>query len=161
MLIRYLIVSLLALSSCFVSAFERQQDGDLDGIRSDLGTLKQSIEQSQSSMQYERTIDGSAYVPEPEHSRDKPAYSYFTIESYDIYTSESGRRMIQALITNHSGGGVELKANQIKAFFGKGKYQSPTRIEQEGRFAQDETQSVTLYFGESKASILGLITRSY
>ncbi|MCG9595871.1 hypothetical protein L1D15_03950 [Vibrio sp. Isolate25] len=38
---------------------------------------------------------------------------------------------------------------------------TPTKIEQDGSFAQGKTKSVTLYFGETDASILGLITRSY
>ncbi|NOH71988.1 hypothetical protein F0225_11660 [Vibrio pectenicida] len=161
MLVRNFCTFLLLLSTFSSFAARNDDEVDLSNIEKSLQGIKESQQQSQDSMHYVRTMNGSQYVPEPKSSRDKPAYSYFSLESYDIYGSQGGKRMVQATITNHSGGGVALKPNQIKAYYGNGYYVSPSRIEQDGHFSQDETQSVTLYFGETKKSILGLLTRSY
>lgn len=154
MLARYLLMTLISVSAVSAHAADGEDKWGL-------GDIKNSIEKSQDTMHYVRTIDGSAYVPEPKHNRDKPSHSYFSLESYDIYSSQGGKRMIQAVVTNNSGGGITLKPNQIKAYFGNDQYVSPSRIEQDGSFAQGETKSVTLYFGETDASILGLLTRAY
>ncbi|MBU2896191.1 hypothetical protein [Vibrio hepatarius] len=161
MLLRNLCILVLLFSSFSSFAIRNDDKVDLSNIEKSLQDLQESQQQSQDSMHYVRSMDGSQYVPEPKSSRDNPAYSYFILESYEIYSSQSGKRMVQATVTNHSGGGVILKPSQIKAFFGNDKYISPTRIDQDGRFAQDETKSVTLYFGKTNESILGLMTRSY
>ena len=152
MLARCLLIASVSLMS--LSSYASIDDSDLNDI-------KNSIEKSQDTMHYVRTVSGSVPVPMPKHNEDKPAYSYYEIVSYDIYSSQGGKRMIQAVITNHSGGGITLKPKQIKAYFSNNQYVEPTRIEQKGKFAQGETKSVTLYFGETDASIIGLLTRSY
>ncbi|MCC2522048.1 hypothetical protein [Vibrio coralliilyticus] len=154
MLARYLLMVIASIGS--FSAYAADNGDDIV-----LGDIKNSIEKSQDTMHYVRTMDGSVYVPEPKQNRDKPAHSYFSLESYDIYSSQGGKRMVQAMVTNNSGGGITLKPKQIKAYFGNEHYVSPTRIDQDGSFAQGETKSVTLYFGETDASILGLLTRAY
>ncbi|CAM3818123.1 hypothetical protein [Vibrio aquimaris] len=161
MMVRNLCALVLLLSSFTSLAAWNNDKVDLSNIEDSLEGIKESQQKSQDSMHYVRTIDGSQYVPEPKSSRDRPAYSYFSLESYDIYSSQGGKRMVQATITNHSGSGVSLKPSQIKAYFGNEQYASPTRIVQDGSFAQEETKSITLYFGESSESILGLLTRSY
>ena len=154
MFARYLLMLLVSVGATSAQAVDSEDKWEL-------GDIKNSIEKSQDTMHYVRTVNGSAYVPEPKHNRDKPSHSYFSLESYDIYNSQGGKRMVQAMVTNNSGGGITLKPNQIKAYFGNDHYVSPSKIEQDGSFAQGETKSVTLYFGETDASILGLITRAY
>ena len=154
MFARYLLMLLVSVGATSAQAVDSEDKWEL-------GDIKNSIEKSQDTMHYVRTVNGSAYVPEPKHNRDKPSHSYFSLESYDIYNSQGGKRMVQAMVTNNSGGGITLKPNQIKAYFGNDHYVSPSKIAQDGSFAQGETKSVTLYFGETDASILGLITRAY
>ncbi|NRB67749.1 MAG: hypothetical protein HRU48_10310 [Vibrio sp.] len=154
MFARYLLMLLVSVGATSAQAVDSEDKWEL-------GDIKNSIEKSQDTMHYVRTVNGSAYVPEPKHNRDKPSHSYFSLESYDIYNSQGGKRMVQAMVTNNSGGGITLKPNQIKAYFGNDHYVSPSKIEQDDSFAQGETKSVTLYFGETDASILGLITRAY
>ncbi|KJY86559.1 hypothetical protein [Vibrio neptunius] len=154
MFARYLLMLLVSVGATSAQAVDSEDKWEL-------GDIKNSIEKSQDTMHYVRTVNGSAYVPEPKHNRDKPSHSYFSLESYDIYNSQGGKRMVQAMVTNNSGGGITLKPNQIKAYFGNDHYVSPSKIDQDGSFAQGETKSVTLYFGETDASILGLITRAY
>ncbi|CAM2946040.1 MULTISPECIES: hypothetical protein [Vibrio] len=154
MFARYLLMLLVSVGATSAQAVDSEDKWEL-------GDIKNSIEKSQDTMHYVRTVNGSAYVPEPKHNRDKPSHSYFSLESYDIYNSQGGKRMVQAMVTNNSGGGITLKPNQIKAYFGNDHYVSPSKIDQDGSFAQGETKSVTLYFGETDASILGLLTRAY
>ncbi|GLT20057.1 hypothetical protein GCM10007938_38400 [Vibrio zhanjiangensis] len=161
MLARTLCSLLILLSSFSSVAALNDKKQYLNNIEDSLQGIQESQQKTQDSMHYVRTMDGSQYVPEPKSRNDKPAYSYFSLESYDIYSSQGGKRMVQATITNNSGGGVSLKPSQIKAYFGNDQYVSPSRIEQDGSFAQGETKSVILYFGETSESILGLLTRSY
>ncbi|EDP58015.1 hypothetical protein [Vibrio sp. AND4] len=154
-------VAALILLCAFSSNVSAKNNGHINNIKNKLGDIQESISQSQDTMQFERNVSGSTFVPEPEHSSDMPSYSYFVIESYDIFRSPSGKSMIQAVVTNNSGGGIELKPSQIKAYFGGQEYLSPSSIEQGGKFAQGETKSVTLHFDENSASILGLMTRNY
>ncbi len=148
------IASLVSFSSHALNFHDKAHNDEFNDI-------KQSIEQAQNSLHYERTINGTGHVPMPKDNSDKPARSYFEVVSYDIYTSQSGKRVIQAIVTNHSGGGIVLKPQQIKAYLSNSTYVEPVRIKQEGRFAQNETKSVTLYFKDTDASILGLVLRSY
>jgi len=154
-------VTILMLLCAFSTSASAENKDDIDNIKNKIGDIQDSISQSQDTMQFVRSVSGSTFVPEPKHSKDMPSYSYFTIESYDIFSSPSGKRMIQAVITNNSGGGIQLKTSQIKAYFGGQVYLSPSSIEQNDKFAQGETKSVTLYFDENSASILGLMTRNY
>ena len=154
-------VTILMLLCAFSTSASAENKDDIDNIKNKIGDIQDSISQSQDTMQFVRSVSGSTFVPEPKHSKDMPSYSYFTIDSYDIFSSPSGKRMIQAVITNNSGGGIQLKTSQIKAYFGGQVYLSPSSIEQNDKFAQGETKSVTLHFDENSASILGLMTRNY
>ncbi|KPA51170.1 hypothetical protein [Photobacterium lucens] len=148
------LASLLSFSSHALNFHDKDPNDELKDI-------KQSIEQAQNTLNYERTVNGAGHAPMPKGNSEKPSRSYFEIVSYDIYTSQSGKRVIQAMVTNHSGGGILLKPQQIKAFLSDNTYVEPVRIEQEGRFTQDETKAVTLHFADTQASILGLVLRSY
>lgn len=134
---------------------------NIEDIKNTIDGIQDSISQSQDTMQFVRSVTSPLKTPQPKHTKDRPAHSYFTIESYNIYSSAAGKRMVQAVITNHSGSGVRLKPEQIKAYFGGQRFISPLSIEQDGTFAQGETKSVTLHFGTNNASVIGLITRSY
>lgn len=107
-------VTTLMLLCAFASSASAESKDDIDNIKNKIGDIQDSLSQSQDTMQFVRSVSGSTFVPEPKHSKDMPSYSYFTIESYDIFSSPSGKRMIQAVITNNSGGGIKLKTSQTK-----------------------------------------------
>ncbi|MGU3812786.1 hypothetical protein [Vibrio diabolicus] len=112
------------------------------------------------SYRYESSGEGGS-TPSPKYSVDKPKHSYFTVDSFDVYSSLNGMRRVHALIRNESGSGVSFKPEHVKAYLGNGTYVSPTKVFQDGPFYQGETKLVTLDFGKQQFPILGLVTRSY
>ena len=94
------------------------------------------------SFRYESSGEGGA-TPAPKYSIDKPKHSYFTVDSFDVYSSLSGMRRVHALVRNESGSGVFLKPEHVKAYLGDGTYVSPTKVYQDGPFYQGETKLIT------------------
>ena len=61
-------------------------------------------------------------------------------------------------MTNQSSGRRELEAKHLVALFADGSRHNPTEFKR--TFKGNETQSITLNFGESKFPILSIYTRN-
>ncbi|AUI87745.1 hypothetical protein BS333_15190 [Vibrio azureus] len=161
MLVKKGLIAAMLVGAFSVHANDLQDKSDLQDVKDTIGDIQESIAQSQDTMRFERSVSPPFNTPEPKYNKDKPSHSYFVLEKYDIYSSAEGERTVQAFITNNSFSGVKLKPSQIKAYFGGQNYVSPISIDQEGSFAQGESKSVTLHFGQHDVPVMGLITRSY
>lgn len=154
--IKSTLVIMIALSpSLLISLDSKAQDEA--GFEVDLTHRADDIS---GSYRYESSGEGGN-TPSPKYSADKPKHSYFTVDSFDVYSSLSGMRRVHALVRNESGSGVSFKPEHVKAYLGNGTYVSPTKVFQDGPFYQGETKLVTLDFGKQQFPILGLVTRPY
>jgi len=84
----------------------------------------------------------------------KPKSSDFEINNYVLMSSEEGERWAVITLTNLSSGNRTLVHEHLLALFANGERRSP--LEYKLGFAGNETQSVTVSFGESKFPILSI-----
>jgi hypothetical protein len=87
-----------------------------------------------------------------------PDESDFAIDHFVLMSNTNGERWGILTITNQSSGRREFKAKHIMALFADGSRYSPINFQQP--FNGNETQSITLNFGENKFPILSVYTRN-
>lgn len=87
-----------------------------------------------------------------------PDESEFAIDHFVLMSNDNGERWGILTITNQSSGRRELQAKHIMALFADGSRYSPVNFKQP--FNGNETQSITLNFGENKFPILSVYTRN-
>jgi len=87
-----------------------------------------------------------------------PDESDFAIDHFVLMSNTNGERWGILTITNQSSGRRELQAKHIMALFADGSRYTPVNFKQP--FNGNETQSITLNFGENKFPILSVYTRN-
>ena len=87
-----------------------------------------------------------------------PDESEFNIDHFVLMSNDNGERWGILTITNQSSGRRELQAKHIMALFADGSRYFPINFKQP--FNGNETQSITLNFGENKFPILSVYTRN-
>ena len=102
----------------------------------------------------DRSVAKNLLLSFPNDKDIKPKKSDFKIINYVLMSNELGERWSVITLTNLSSGNRMLEQQQLMALFANGKRRSPLAYKL--NFAGDETQSITVSFGESKFPILAL-----
>jgi len=102
----------------------------------------------------DRVISNNVELAFPNDKDIKAKSSDFKLVNYVIMSNEIGERWAVLTLTNTSSGNRMLEQNHLLALFADGERKSP--LELKLNFEGNETQSITVSFGESKFPILSI-----
>ena len=107
-------------------------------------------------LRVDRVVPQNLKLSFPNDENIKPRSSAFKLINYVVMSNEKGERLAVITITNSSTGSRILQAGHVMALFANGKRESPKEFKL--NFKGEETQSITVSFGENKYPILSLYT---
>lgn len=102
----------------------------------------------------DRSLSNQLHLSFPNDRDIKPKESDFKIINYVLMSNELGERWSVITLTNTSSGNRMLEQHHLMALFADGKRRSPLAYKLP--FEGNESQSITVSFGESKFPILSL-----
>jgi len=106
----------------------------------------------------ERTVSKNIDLSFPNDENLKPKTGDFKVVNYVLMGSEAGERWSVVTLTNTSSGNRMFDQDQLMALFADGIRQNP--LEYRLHFKGNETQSITVSFGNHKFPILSIYTSS-
>ncbi|WDD97188.1 hypothetical protein [Thalassomonas actiniarum] len=113
-----------------------------------------SLASGTEALTVDRSLSNQLHLSFPNDRDIKPKESDFKIINYVLMSNERGERWSVITLTNTSSGNRMLEQHHLMALFADGKRRSP--LEYKLHFEGNETQSITVSFGESKFPILSL-----
>jgi len=102
----------------------------------------------------DRLVAKNIHLSFPNDQNIKPKESDFNIINYVLMSNETGERWSVITLTNSSTGARSLEQDHLMALFADGSRISP--LEYKLNFKGNETQSITVSFGEHKFPILSI-----
>ncbi|WDE07444.1 hypothetical protein SG34_011450 [Thalassomonas viridans] len=113
-----------------------------------------SLAEGTEALTVDRSLSNQLHLSFPNDRNIKPKESDFKIINYVLMSNEQGERWSVITLTNTSSGNRMLEHHHLMALFADGQRRSP--LEYKLHFEGNETQSITVSFGESKFPILNL-----
>jgi hypothetical protein len=104
----------------------------------------------------DRVIANNLELAFPNDKNIKPKASDFELINYVVMSNDLGERWAVITLSNTSSGSRILEQEHLIALFADGKRKSPPAFKVS--FKRQETQSITVSFGENKFPILSIIT---
>ena len=104
----------------------------------------------------DRVVSNSLELAFPNDKNIKPQSSDFILFNYVVMSNNMGERWAVITLTNSTSGSRTLKNVHLMALFANGKRKSP--LDFTLNFEGNETQSITVLFGENKFPILSIFT---
>lgn len=104
----------------------------------------------------DRVVPKSLELAFPNDRSIKPKYSDFELVNYVVMSNNLGERWAVVTVKNISTGGRSFENGHLMALFANGIRKSPLAFKIS--FDGNETQSVTVSFGENKFPILSIST---
>ncbi|MGL1956798.1 MAG: hypothetical protein OCD00_05715 [Colwellia sp.] len=106
----------------------------------------------------DRVIPNNLELAFPNDRGIKPKSSDFELVNYVVMSNEEGERWAVITVRNSSTGGRSFENGHLMALFANGIRKPP--LEFKINFEGNETQSITVSFGENKFPILSIITET-
>lgn len=106
----------------------------------------------------DRAISGQINMSFPNDENIKPKPNDFDLNNYVLMSNELGERWAVITMTNSSSGNRVLQQEHLLALFANGKRKSPKHLKL--NFEPNETQSITVSFGQSKFPILSISSKA-
>ena len=102
----------------------------------------------------DRSVANNINLSFPNDNNIKPKSGDFEIVNYVLMSNEMGERWSVITLTNLSSGNRDLEQDHLMALFADGSRKSP--LQYKLNFKGNETQSITVSFGEYKFPILSI-----
>lgn len=102
----------------------------------------------------DRSVANNINLSFPNDNNIKPKAGDFEIVNYVLMSNEMGERWSVITLTNLSSGNRDLEQDHLMALFADGSRKSP--LQYKLNFKGNETQSITVSFGEYKFPILSI-----
>ena len=102
----------------------------------------------------DRVVSKNVVLAFPNDKNLKPKSSDFELLNYVIMSNDIGERWAVLTLTNTSSGNRMLEQSHLMALFADGERKNPLAFKL--NFEGEETQSITVSFGESKFPILSI-----
>jgi hypothetical protein len=104
----------------------------------------------------DRVVPNNLQLAFPNDMGEKPQVSDFQLVNYVAMSSEVGERWAVVTVRNSSSGGRSFENQHLMAVFADGVRKSPSEFKI--NFKGNETQTLTVSFGENKFPILSIST---
>ena len=108
------------------------------------------------ALSVDRVISNNLELVFPNDKNIKPKASDFELMNYVVMSNDLGERWAVITLNNISSGSRILEHEHLMALFADGKRQSPLAFKVS--FEGQETQPITVSFGENKFPILSIST---
>lgn len=102
----------------------------------------------------DRSVSASMQLAFPNDSNIEPHRSDFAVLNYVLMSNDIGERFAVITLKNGASGNRGLEEKHLMALFADGTRRSPQTIKL--NFSGDETQSITVTFGQSQFPILAI-----
>jgi len=106
----------------------------------------------------DRVVPNSLELAFPNDRGIKPKSSDFRLINFVVMSNELGERWAVVTVRNSSTGGRTLENGHLMALFADGSRKIPQEFKE--TFKGNETQSITVSFGENKFPILSITTET-
>ena len=116
-------------------------------------TFAVSAEESD-ALTVDRSVSNSINLSFPNDENIRPKESDFEVSNYVLMSNDSGERWAMLTLTNLSSGSRTFEHRHVLALFADGSRKSP--LDFKLNFEGNETQSITVSFGDHKFPILSI-----
>ena len=106
----------------------------------------------------DRSVSKNLHLSFPNNNNITPKDSDFKIINYVLMSNQAGERWSVITMTNTSSGTRSLEHSHLMALFADGSRANPQAYKL--NFSGNQTQSITVSFGENKFPILSLYTNN-
>ena len=110
------------------------------------------------NLRVDQTVLNSQVIEFPNPNNIRPEVSDFSVLHTVTMSDETGERWATVTLTNQAKGRRIIKSEHVMALFADGTRINPISVEKV--FKANETNSLTIYFGNSRFPILKVYTRS-
>lgn len=106
------------------------------------------------ALSVDRALTKNLLLSFPNEQKITPKDSDFNVVNYVLMSNDEGQRWAVVTLKNTASGSRSFEQNQLLALFANGTRRAP--LEYKLNFEGDETQSITLSFGDDKFPILSI-----
>lgn len=111
---------------------------------------------NETTLTIDKAVSNDFKLSFPNDKNTKAKLSDFELVNYVVMSNLLGERWAVITLTNTSSGNRILEHNHLLALFADGSRHSPSELKL--NFEGNETQSITVSFGENKFPILSIMT---